>query len=190
MGQVTQLLRARDAGDREAFDRLVPLVYDELRRIARRQLRRRSPQQTLDSSGLVHEAWLKLAGAQRLRVNDHPHFLAVAATAMRQVLIDRARGRLRVKRGAGTATASLDGVGGAGDATDPEWLLDVDRALDALGRREPRLARVFECRFFAGLSEDETATALGLSLRSVQRDWMRSRAWLRAALEGEAGALS
>jgi RNA polymerase sigma factor (TIGR02999 family) len=190
MGQVTQLLRAHDAGDREAFNRLVPLVYDELRRIARRQLRRRSPQHTLDSSGLVHEVYLKLAGARRLRVNDHPHFLAVAAAAMRQVLIDRARGRLRAKRGAGSTAASLDGVGAAADASEPEWLLDVDRALDALGRREPRLARVFECRFFAGLSEDETGAALGLSLRSVQRDWMRARAWLRAALEGEAGALS
>jgi RNA polymerase sigma factor (TIGR02999 family) len=179
IGEITQLLRAHEAGGRGAFDRVVPLVYDELRRIARRHLRRGPGGYTLDTTGLVHEAYLKLAGSDGLELKDRGHLMAVTACAMRQVLLDRARARLRVKRGAGQAAEELDEsrvpAGGAG----PEWLLDVDRVLLRLSERDPLLARIFECRFFGGFSDAETAEALGLSLRTAQRGWMRARAWLR-----------
>jgi RNA polymerase sigma factor (TIGR02999 family) len=180
-GEVTRLLRAYEAGDGEAFNRLVPLVYDQLRAIARGQ-RRRGHEPSLDTTGLVHEAYLKLAGAEQLTAVDRGHLLAVAASAMRQVLIDRARARLRIKRGAGQVAEELDERDLAVSAP-PEWLIDLDRALSLLKRKDERLVRVFECRFFAGLGEDETAEALGISLRTVQRDWMRARAWLRAELD-------
>lgn len=181
-GDITRLLRAYEAGDRDAFNRLVPLVYDELRRVARRQ-RRGGVARTLDTTALVHEAYLKLANAESLQVADRRHLMAVAACAMRQVLIGRARARLRLKRGRGSRPVELDESRVPGTSPS-EWLLDIDRALAELRRRDERLARVFECRFFGGLSEDETAEALEISLRTAQREWMRARAWLRAALEG------
>ncbi len=187
-GDVTLLLKAYGAGDRDAFNRLVPLVYDELRRIARRQLRRSGTARSLDTVGLVNEVYLKLAAAERLHVADRTHLLAVAAAAMRQVLIGRVRARLRAKRGAGAGTVELDESVHAPAAPGAEWLLDVDRALDALWQRAPELARIFECRFFAGFSDEETAEALQLSLRTTQRGWMRARAWLRAELEATGGA--
>ena len=179
--EVTELLEAYAEGDRAAFDRLVPLVYDELRRIARRHLRKTDRGATLDTTGLVHEAYLKMAGQHGLRLKDRGHFLAVSACAMRQVIISRARARASEKRGGGVAAVELD-ENRAGAERQVEWLLDLDRALDRLAERDPRLARAFECRFFAGLSEAETAEALGVSLRSAQREWMRARAWIRAEL--------
>jgi RNA polymerase sigma-70 factor (ECF subfamily) len=180
-GDITQLLRAYEGGDRGAFDRMVPLVYDELRRLARRHLRRGPAGRTLDTTGLVHEAYLKLAAHSGLELRDRGHLLAVSACAMRQVLVDRARARLRDKRGAGRAAVELDDEHGARDAS-PEWLLDLDRAILRLRERDPQLVRVFDCRFFGGFSEEETAEALGVSLRTAQRSWMRARAWLRAEL--------
>lgn len=182
-GEITRLLKAYQAGDSDAFNRLVPLVYDQLRRIARGQLRRGPAGPSLGATGLVHEAYLKLAGAGGIGAADRGHLMAVAASAMRQVLIDRARARLRAKRGSGQPEAPLK-EGDAMTAPPAEWLVDVDRALDLLRARDPRLAQVFECRFFAGLSEEETAESLGVSVRTAQRDWMRARAWLRAELEG------
>jgi len=187
-GEVTQLLRAYGAGDRSAFDRLVPLVYEELRRIARRHLRRTNRGQTLDTTGLVHEAYMKLAASPSLRLEDRGHFLAVSACAMRQVIISRARARTAEKRGGGERPVTLDEQR-IGSNRQAAWLLDLDRALDRLQERNERLARVVECRFFAGLSEEETAEALGVSLRTAQRDWTRARAWLRAELADEGGAL-
>lgn len=180
--QITGLLRAHAAGERGAFERAVPLVYDELRRLARRHLRRSGRGQTLDTNGLVHEAYLKLAAAEGLRLEDRGHLMAVAACAMRQVLISRARARSADKRGGGRAAVPLDDAQASVEA-QAEWLLDLDRALERLRAHDPRLVAVVECRFFAGLGEEETAQALGLSLRSVQRGWMRARAWLRAELE-------
>jgi RNA polymerase sigma factor (TIGR02999 family) len=182
-GEITRLLRAYEDGHADAFDRVVPLVYDELRRIAHRHLRRSPHGHTLDTTGLVHEAYLKLAADSGLRLKDRGHLMAVTACAMRQVLVDRARARLRSKRGGGQAPVELDEerVAGAGD---PEWILDLDRALARLRERDAGLASVFECRFFAGLSEEQTAEALGVSLRTAQRGWMRARAWLRAELGG------
>jgi RNA polymerase sigma factor (TIGR02999 family) len=178
---VARLLSAHQAGDRSAFDQLVPLVYDELRRLARWQRRRRPGARSLDTTGIVHEAYLKLAAAPSLRLNDHGHLLAVTACAMRQVLIGRARARLRAKRGAGAEPLQLD-EGRVGARAEAEQLLDLDRALARLRACDARLSQVFECRYFAGLSEAETALALGLSLRSVQRGWLRARTWLRAEL--------
>ena len=179
-GEVTLLLREIRAGSREAFDRLVPLVYGELRGMAHAHLRRRVGGRTLDTTGLVHEAWLKMAGPQGIDVHDRGHFLAVSAHAMRQVLVDLARARSAAKRQGGDR-ATFDENLAAVDA-DVESLLDLDRALERLREHDDRLGRVVECRYFAGLSEAETAEALGVSLRTAQRDWLRARAWLREEL--------
>jgi RNA polymerase sigma factor (TIGR02999 family) len=184
---VTALLHAYRDGDRGAFDRLVPLVYEDLRRIARRQMRRTPMARTLDTTGLVHEAWMKLADQPGAAWQDRGHFLAVAARAMRQVVIDYARRRLAAKRGGGAQVVELD-EGHAAVEQQAEWLLTVDQALTRLGAHNPRLVQVVECRFFAGLSEEETAEAINVSLRTAQRDWLRARAWLREELGGEAHA--
>jgi RNA polymerase sigma factor (TIGR02999 family) len=179
-GEVTSLLQAWGQGDANAGERLFPLVYDELRRQARRYLRGERAGHTLEPTALAHEAYLRLAGRERAWA-DRAHFFAVASRAMRQVLVDHARARLRQKRGAGQgALGTLDDVPAA--ATGPEWLLDLDRILARLRARDEQLVSVFECRFFGGFSEAETAEALGLSLRSVQRAFMRARAWLRTEL--------
>jgi RNA polymerase sigma factor (TIGR02999 family) len=183
-GEITRLLRAYHEGDREAFGQVIPFVYDELRRLARRHLRRGPGGRTLDTTGLVHEAYMKLAADSGLRVNDRGHLMAVTACAMRQVLVDRARARLRMKRGGGREPQELDEARVPG-GTGPEWLVDLDRALARLQEHDAALVRIFECRFFAGLSEEETADALGISLRTAQRGWMRARGWLRAELVPE-----
>jgi len=183
-GEITRLLVAYRGGDRAAFDRLVPLVYGDLRRIARRHLRGRSSGRTLDATGLVHEAWVKLAEATGAEWQDRGHFLAVAARAMRQIVIDDARRHAAAKRGGGERAVTLEEERVAADDRS-EWLLTVDQALERLARHNDRLARVVECRFFAGLTEEETAEALEVSLRTAQRDWLRARAWLREELSGD-----
>jgi RNA polymerase sigma factor (TIGR02999 family) len=180
---VTALLIAYRGGDRDAFERLIPLVYQDLRRMARRQLAHARPGDTLDTTALVHEAYIDLARSPRLELNDRRHFFAVAARAMRQVVVDHARRRAAAKRGGGSAPISLELVQIPVDA-QAEVVLAIDDALARLGEWSERLARVFECRFFAGLSEQETAEALDLPLRTVQRDWMKSKAWLRTQLAG------
>jgi RNA polymerase sigma factor (TIGR02999 family) len=184
LGQVTLLLRQMQGGDRAAFDQVVPLIYDELRRVARAQLRRVGPGRTLDTTGLVHEAYLKMAGQQGLEVENRRHFLAVSAHAMRQILVDYARARLAAKRGGGEVRVTLEEQTAVTDA-EAGRLLDIDRALEGLRAESERMAKIVECRYFAGLTEEETAEALDASLRTVQREWKRARAWLREAL-GEA----
>ena len=179
-GEVTRLLRAYEGGDSRAFDALVPLVYEEMRRIARGQLRR-GPGQGFDTTSLVHEAYLKLAAAEGLTAADRGHLMAIAATAMRQLLVDRARAQLRAKRGGGQVPVELADIDVPVEP-QPEFLLDLDRALAVLRERDERLAKVVDCRFFAGLSDEDTAEALGISLRTAQRDWMRAKAWLRSEL--------
>lgn len=186
-GNVTELLLAYRDGDREAFDRLVPLLYHDLRKIARAQLRRGRPGATLGTTVLVHEVYLKMADQQRLDARDRGHFLAISAHAMRQVIADYARRRTAAKRGGNSDPVPLDEAPQIADR-EARWLVDVDRALERLGARNERMARVVECRFFAGYSEEETAEALGTSLRTVQRDWMRARAWLKEELGTGAGA--
>ena len=183
-GEVTGLLHAYRDGDREAFDRLVPLVYQDLRRIARRQLGGGARGQTLDTNGLVHEAWVKLVEHGGAGYQDRGHFLAVSAVAMRQVIISRARRHAASKRGGGQRPVTLD-EGRIALEQQADQLLEIDAALTRLAEHNERLGRVIECRFFAGLSEEETAQALGVSLRTAQRDWMRARAWLREELRGK-----
>jgi RNA polymerase sigma factor (TIGR02999 family) len=179
------LLQAWRAGDAGAFDRLVPLVYDDLRRIARRQLRSNRAH-TLDTTLLVHEAYLKIAGQARMDARDRGHFLAICARAMRQFVVSHARMRHAEKRGGPQATAlDPDGTEMPVQAQADQLVL-VDQALDRLAGISERLVRVFECRYFAGLSESETAEALEMPLRTVQREWMRARAWLREWLEAPA----
>jgi RNA polymerase sigma factor (TIGR02999 family) len=185
-GDVTQLLVAFRGGDRGAFDRLVPLVYQDLRRIARSHLRRVQGSQTLNTTGLVHEAYLRLVDQTRVNWEDRNHFLAVCAVAMRQIVISNARKRAAAKRGGGERNVTLE-EDRISSTRDPEWLLALDRALERMAERNERLARVVECRYFAGLTEQETANALDASLRTVQRDWMRARAWLREELGGAPG---
>jgi RNA polymerase sigma-70 factor, ECF subfamily len=178
---VTELLIAHGQGRADAMDLLVPLVYDDLRQIARAQLRRRLPGQSLDTTGLVHEAYLRLVDQTRASWQDRGHFYAVCAVAMRQILIDRARRRARSKRGGGEVAVAIDQRHEPAVAA-AERMLQLDLSLQKLGNVDPRLVRVVECRYFAGLSERETAEALGVSVRTAQREWLKARAWLRAEL--------
>lgn len=179
---ITQLLHAHGAGVPDALDRLLPLVYDDLRRVARGQLKRR-PDHSIDTGGLVHEAYLRLIDQTRATWNDRGHFLAVSALAMRQILVDRARRRLRAKRGGDQVKVPLSRGDDAVDL-NAQLVLDVDLALQKLSLADAALARVVECRFFAGLTDEETASALGLSVRTAQRQWFKARAWLRVELGG------
>jgi RNA polymerase sigma factor (TIGR02999 family) len=180
-------LAALRAGRRDSLDQLVALTYDELRRIAHRHLARRgrsgSRAGTLGTTALVNEVYLKLVNQSQLSPNDRAHFLAIATVAMRHILIDRAKGRAAQKRGGGDAALTLDEEAlGADDK--PEVLLGINEALDRLAAVDARLARVVECRFFGGLSEDEIAEVLGVTVRTVQRDWVKARMLLRRELEG------
>ena len=182
-GDVTELLLAYRQGDGEAFGRIVPLVYDDLRRVARRQLGRGNPDRVLDTTSLVHESYLKMVDQKRVDWQDRGHFLACAAQAMRQVIITYARRRNAAKRGGGNMQqTTLDADRHIAIDQQAEWLVALDDALGRLEQWNPRLARVVECRFFAGLSEEETAAALNVSLRTAQRDWMKARAWLQEEL--------
>ena len=181
-GEITRLLRQHLAGEAEAFDRLVPLVYDRLRELARRQLRRQSSEQTLDTTALVHEAYLQLVDETGVAWQDRSHFYAITARAMRRITVDHVRQRLALKRGGGLAPLELDAELVAGARSDVELVIAVDRALESLSSFNERLTRLVECRFFAGMTEEEAAAALGISLRTAQRDWMRAQAWLRREL--------
>jgi RNA polymerase sigma-70 factor, ECF subfamily len=177
-GEVTRLLEAAVGGDQDALDRLVPLVYDDLRRLAHRQLGREGRGHTLQTTGLVHEAYLKLAGGAGVGAANRAHFLAIAARAMRQVLVDYARRRKEEKRGGGIVNVTLnDGDHGMDVSSDDLLALD-----DVLGQLEPRQRQVVELRFFGGLEEKDIAEALGVSERTIRRDWVKARAWLYRAL--------
>ncbi len=176
-GEVTRLLHRLQTGDQEALDRLYPLVYDELRRVARQALVRERASHTLQATELVHEAYFKLVGATGIAWQDRSHFLAVAARAVRQLLVDHARRRQAEKRGGGAEHVTL------GDADSPlpvpdDELLALDEALARLEQVEPRLRAVVEYRYFAGLTEREIAEVLGVTERTIQRDWVKARAWL------------
>ena len=159
----------------------MPAVYDELRVIARRQLAGREAGGTLSTTGLVHEAYLKLVDQSRLEWRDRAHFFALASVTMRHVLVDRARARLAQKRGGCLHRVTLDSeLIAAPD--QPEAMLQLSDAIDRLAEVEPRLARVVDCRFFGGLSDEEIADALEVTARTVQRDWAKARMLLRRAL--------
>ena len=179
--EITAHLLSWRGGDREAFDRLFPLVYDELRILARRQIRRSPGERALGTTTLLHEAYLKLVDQTRVAVQDRHHFFSLAAKAMRHILVDEARRRSAHKRGGGAAApvgadavAAAPGIMPGGEAD----LVAVDRALERLEAVDPRLGRIVELRFFGGLSVEETAEALELSPRTVKRDWQKARAFL------------
>jgi len=187
-GEVTQLLAAVRQGDGSAMDRLMTLVYDELRAVARRQLRRWRPGQTLDTTALVHETYLRLVDQAGASWWDRVHFLSVAGVAMRHILVDAARRRVAKKRGGEGLRITLDelqldqrGMDASRQAVE---ILDLDEALTSLAARNERLSRLVELRFFAGLTEEETAQTLGTSERTVRRDWLKARAFLFHALRG------
>lgn len=166
---------------RRTLDHLVPEVYDELRAIARRQLSIRGGQQTLATSGLVHEAYLRLSSQDRVAWSDRGHFIALTALAMRHVLVDRAKARQTTKRGGQLRQVTLDESSLAADRQS-DALLEIHDAVERLAAVEPRLAELIDCRFFAGLSEAEIAEARGVTTRTVQRDWAKARMLLRRAL--------
>ena len=165
-----------------SVDETVALAYQELRAIAHLRLMSVAPGGTLSTTALVHEAYLKLVDHSPAGLRDRAHLLALASLAMRHVLIDRARERSALKRGGEAKRITLDEAELSVDE-EPEALLQLNDALDRLASFEPRLARVVECRFFGGLSESETADALGVTVRTVQRDWVKARVLLKRALE-------
>jgi RNA polymerase sigma factor (TIGR02999 family) len=176
-GQITALLREIRRGNKEAESDLIPLVYEELRRLARGYLRRERAGHTLQTTALVHEAYMRLADASGAEVSDRTHFFALSAALMRRILVDSARSRLAQKRGSGLGR-SLDGI--AEPAEMPSWerILDVHQALNRLSEKDPRSARVVELRFFSGLEIEEIAEVLGVSSRTVKRDWQFAQTWL------------
>jgi RNA polymerase sigma factor (TIGR02999 family) len=181
------LARLRDGSDPGALDELFPLVYDELRLLARRQRRRAGHAETLNTTGLVHEVYLKLLGASRVDASGRAHFFALAARAMRQVLTSYARMRRTAKRGHGQAPLTLDTASELLAAAGPDHsgtLVALDEALTALAARSERQSQVVECRFYAGMSIPETALALGISEATVKRDWAVAQAWLYRELAG------
>jgi RNA polymerase sigma factor (TIGR02999 family) len=178
----TDVLTALRTGGGESLDRVIPLVYQELRVMAHRQIASRGRGGTLQTTALVHEAYLKLVDQSRADWRDRAHFLAVASIAMRHVLVDRAKARLALKRGGALQRITFDEQE-IGRDDQPDALVQLDEALHRLGEVEPRLVRVVECRFFGGLTEEEIAEALDLTVRTVQRDWAKARMLLRRALE-------
>ena len=177
---ITALLRAWRLGDQRAFDRLMPLVYDELRRRARHYLRAERRNHTLQPTALVHEVYARLVGADKVDWNDRAHFFALAARQMRQVLVDSARARRYQKRGGGVIQVTFDEAMAVADrALD---VVALDDALEALAFQDARKARVVELRYFGGLTNEEIASALGVSTDTVTRDWQMAKLWLRRAL--------
>jgi RNA polymerase sigma factor (TIGR02999 family) len=187
MNEVTHLLSAARDGDPRAASRLLPLVYDELRRLAAQRLAREPGGQTLQPTALVHEAYVRLTGGRGApHWDDRGHFFAAAAEAMRRILIDNARRKHRPKHGGGRRRVDVDVAAPPG--LSPEDLLAVNEALDKLAKEEPAKADVVKLRFFAGLTMPEVAAALGISLATAERHWTYARTWLYAELKGAAEA--
>ncbi|HEX3897163.1 MAG TPA: ECF-type sigma factor [Rudaea sp.] len=182
-GEITQLLAATRAGDPAAWDELVKLVYGDLQQIARKLLRGAGRDRTLNTGALIHEYYLRLQEREAAAPQDKNHFLSLAARVMRQVICDYARERLAQKRGGGAVAVELDEAH-AQENHHIEQFVELDAALSELAQHNERQARVVECRFFGGLTDAETADALGISVRSVARDWDAARAWLSRDLAG------
>jgi len=184
MSEVTQILMALEGGDPHAAEQLLPLVYQELRRLAQWRMSREAPGQTLQATALVHEAWLRLVGEEADQWENRRHFFAAAAEAMRRILIDIARRKQAERHGGGlhrTELQELEVIAGAPD----EELLAVHEALDALARHDPRKAELVKLRYFVGLTIEEAANAMGTSLRTAKRDWTYARAWLYREINKE-----
>jgi RNA polymerase sigma factor (TIGR02999 family) len=175
--QVTKLLQGWRGGDREDLEALLPLVYDELRRLAHHYLRNERPDHTLQSTALVHEAYFRLVGQELPQWESRAHFFAIAAQLMRQILVDYARRRRTSKRGSGVCRLTLDDAAALPRRKDVD-VVALDDALNTLAEVDPRQSRVVELRFFAGLSLEETSEVMGIATATVQRDWTAARAWL------------
>lgn len=180
---LTMLLEAAATGDGTAAERLLPLVYDHLRRLARSRMANERSGHTLEATALVHEAYLRLVGSEGQRFENRAHFFGAAAIAMRRILVERARERAQLKRGGGRERVALD-AGLRVDEDDPIQTLALDEAMTRLEARDPRKARVVMLRYFAGLSVEETAEAMDLSETTVKSEWAFARAWLRRELDG------
>jgi RNA polymerase sigma factor (TIGR02999 family) len=182
---VTQLLVRWRAGDREALEALMPLVYDELRRLAHHYLRQERSDHTLQSTALVHEAYLRLAGQNPPQWQNRAHFFGIAAHLMRQILVEYARSRSTAKRGANAPRLALDEATAVAQQTEVD-VVALDRALQELSEMDAQQGRIVELRFFAGLTIEDTSEVLGISPATVKRDWTTARAWLYRAMTGEA----
>jgi RNA polymerase sigma factor (TIGR02999 family) len=185
--EISLLLDQYRDGQAEAFERLMELVYDDLRRIAAWQLQTERPGHTLQPTALVHEAYLKLAGQNPVEWQNKAHFFALAAQVMRHILVDHARARQRDKRGGGQVSVALDEAIKLSHPSEP-GLIELDEALGMLARQDARKSRIVELRYFGGLSIEETADALGISPTTVRREWTLAKAWLRRELGRDAGA--
>jgi RNA polymerase sigma factor (TIGR02999 family) len=182
--EVTQLLVDWGNGNQAALDQLIPLVYTELRQLARRYMRRERPGHTMQTTALIHEAYLRLVDQNQVRWENRAHFLGIAARLMRQILIEHARRRTRAKRGGGAGTISLDEVALVSQARATE-LLALDDAMERLAAIDPRKSRVVELRFFGGLSPKEAAEVLHIAPNTVLRDWRLAKAWLHREISHE-----
>lgn len=178
--EITARIAEWRSGDEQAFDTIIPVVYEDLRSIARQQLARLRPNQTLDTTALVNESYAKLRSGGGMTVRDRDHFFAIAACAMRQIIVDEARSLMTGKR-SGTKV-DLDKVPQSLEE-QTEQLVLIDQLLEHLESINPELVRLIECRFYAGLTQEETAEALGISLRTAQRRWQQANAWMRRLLE-------
>lgn len=183
-GEITQLLHRISSGDRSAEPELVPKVYLELRKVAARHLRNERTGHTLQPTDLVHEAYLKLAGQKTPGWKDRAHFFGIAAHVMRQILVDYARRQKAEKRGGSGVKVSLEEAL-LTDSQECQLVSDLDAALERLATMDPRQAKVVEMRFFGGLNEEEIAAVLGISARTVKRDWVSARAWLHGVLASQ-----
>ena len=183
---VSGLLRRWSGGDQRALDQLIPIVYDRLRALAHRRLRAEAGQSSLDTTGLVHEAYLKLVVSPDPDLRDRGHFLALASRVMRNVLVDHARARRAAKRGGGAVAVALDDPLAGIPDRDLDRYADMDEALQRLESMDPRQSRILEQRYFGGLTLDETAEALGISLATVKRELRSARAWLATQLDAPA----
>ena len=184
MSDVTRILNAIGHGDSQAAEELLPLVYEELRKLASQKMAKEAPGQTLQPTALVHEAWLRLVGSENAQFDGRGHFFAAAAEAMRRILIERARQKLSLKRGAGAQRVSLEELEVAIMADD-DTLLAVDEALTKLAKEDPDAAQFIKLRFFAGFTSEEAAQVLGIHERTARRHWRFARGWLYQELRGD-----
>ncbi len=182
MRQVTRMLAGVEQGDPKAAEELLPIVYNELRRLAAHKMAQEAPGQTLQPTALVHEAWLRLGADAQSPWQNRAHFFAAAAEAMRRILVERARQRAALKRGGGAERVSLDDLEIPMSAADDERLLAVDDALEKLAAGHPREAEVVKLRYFVGMTFEEAASVLSISLRTAKARWAYARAWLRVEM--------
>ncbi|HEY6333648.1 MAG TPA: sigma-70 family RNA polymerase sigma factor [Blastocatellia bacterium] len=180
---ITQLLADWGRGDKAALDKLMPIVYQELRKLAGHYMRGERQGHTLQTTALVNEAYTRLVGYERIEWQNRSHFFAISAQVMRRILIDHARSHLYQKRGGGAVKVSLDQAAGLSEQRAEE-LIAVDRALEELAVMDPRKSQIVELRFFGGLSVEETAEVMNISTPTVQREWRKAKAWLHKAIEG------